>query len=66
MSRIRTFDNGKISAKFRTEQDAQDFDEFLESTISLVYNGEVLDTWKVKDRFDPYAHFGVERSSNNG
>ena len=61
MSRQRTFDGGRVKATFRTEQDAKDFDDYLESTITLTIDGEEIDRYKVKDRFDPYKFFDIDR-----
>jgi len=66
MSRKRTFDNGKVSVTFRTEEQAKDFDDYLESTFTLTIDGVEVDRWKVKDRFDPYDFFHIERSETNG
>lgn len=57
--RTRTFDNGKLTVTFRTEQDALDFDAYLESTVTLTYGGKELDRYTVKDKFDPYKFFNV-------
>lgn len=65
MSRTRTFDNGKVSVTFRTEEAAKDFDDYMESTFALTIDGEEVDRWKVKDRFNPYEFFHIERSEDN-
>lgn len=66
MSRVRTFDNGNLSVTFRDEASAKDFDDYLESTITLTIDCVEVDRWKVKDRFDPYEFFHIERSETNG
>ena len=62
MSRQRTF--GEVTVTFRTEQDAKDFDDYLESTITLTIDGEEIDRYKVKNRFDPYKFFGIDREED--
>ena len=62
MSRTRSFDNGNLVVRFRTEEEAKDFDDYLNSTIALEIDGKEIDRWKVIDRFDPYQFFGVERN----
>lgn len=59
MNRMRTFDNGRISVTFRTEEEAKEFDDYLESTFTLTIDGQEVDRWKVKDRFDPYEFFHI-------
>lgn len=63
--RVREFDNGRIKVKFHTEQDAKDFDAYLESEWTLTIGGEEIDRWIVKDRFDPYSFFNIERSDED-
>lgn len=58
MSKIRTFDNGKLSVKFTTEENAKSFDEFYNSEFKIIYNGETS-SFKIKDSFDPYEFFNV-------
>ena len=57
MSRTREFPDG-TSVTFRTEQDAINFDNYLESTFTLTVDGEVIDSYKVKDRFNAKEFFG--------
>ena len=65
MSRVRTFDNGNLSVTFRDEASAKDFDDYLESTITLTIDGKEVDRYVVKDRFDPYEFFNVERRTDD-
>lgn len=65
MSRTRTFDNGNLSVTFRDEASAKDFDDYLESTITLTIDGKEVDGYVVKDRFDPYEFFNVERRTDD-
>lgn len=65
MSRTRTFDNGNLSVTFRDEASAKDFDDYLESTITLTIDGKEVDRYVVKDRFDPYGFFNVERRTDD-
>jgi hypothetical protein len=62
-TRKRTFDNGKVSVTFRTEEEAKNFDDYLESTFSLKIDGVEVDSWKVKDRFNPYEFFNIDRGN---
>ena len=59
MSRTRTFESGKISVTFCTEEEAKEFDNYLESTFALTIDGQEVDRWKVKDRFNPYEFFHI-------
>ena len=61
MSTVRSFDDGKIVVQFRDEQAAADFDAYLESTFTISMGGEPCGSFKVKDNFDPYKFFGVEK-----
>lgn len=61
MSTMRSFDDGKIVVQFRDEQAAADFDAYLESTFTISIGGETIGSFKVKDSFDPYKFFGVEK-----
>lgn len=61
--RKRTF--GKVSVTFATEQAAIDFDEYLESTFTLYVDGKEVDSYKVRDRFNPYDFFGIERGDDD-
>lgn len=65
MSRTRIFDNGNLSVTFRDEASAKDFDDYLESTITLTIDGKEVDRYVVKDRFDPYEFFNVERRTDD-
>ena len=58
---VRSFDNGKITVQFRDEQAAADFDAYLESTFNITIGGEQCGSFKVKDNFDPYKFFGIEK-----
>lgn len=61
MSTVRSFDDGKIVVQFRDEQAVADFDAYLESTFTISIGGETIGSFKVKDSFDPYKFFGVEK-----
>lgn len=61
MSKVRSFDDGKLVVTFHDEKAARDFDEYLASTFYIKYRGEVVGTVKVRDSFDPYKFFNVER-----
>ena len=61
MSTVRSFDDGKIVVQFRDEQAAADFDAYLESTFTITMGGEPHGSFKVKDSFDPYKFFGIEK-----
>lgn len=58
---VRTFDNGKITVQFRDEQTAADFDAYLDSTFTISIGGETVGSFKVKESFDPYKFFGVDK-----
>ena len=59
MSKVRTFDNGKLSITFSSEEAAKSFDEYYESEWTIVYNGE-KEKFKIKDNFNPYKFFNVK------
>ena len=59
----RTRTVGDVTAVFRTEQDAKDFDWWMNSTITITYNGKEVDRFKVGDRFYPLKDFGVDLTS---
>ena len=61
--RKRTF--GNVSVTFATEEAARDFDEYLESTFTLYVDGEAVDSYKVKERFDPYTFFGIKKGEDD-
>ena len=56
MSKVRTFDDGKLSVAFSSEEDAKSFDEYLESEWTIIYKGE-KEKFKIKDNFNPYEFF---------
>lgn len=58
MSRVRTFDDGKLSITFSSEEAAKSFDEYYESEMTIVYNGK-KEKFKIKDNFNPYEFFNV-------
>ena len=58
MSRVRTFDDGKLSITFPSEEAAKSFDEYYESEMTIVYNGK-KEKFKIKDNFNPYEFFNV-------
>lgn len=57
MSKERTFVNGKLTVKFRTEEDAKAFDNYYNSGFSIYYKGENVGTTKIRDNFNPYQFF---------
>ena len=63
MSRTRAF--GSVSVTFATEEAARDFDEYLESTFTLYIDGEAIDSYKVKERFDTYNFFGIKKGEDD-
>ena len=58
MSKVRTFDDGKLSITFSSEEAAKSFDEYYESEMTIVYNGK-KEKFKIKDSFNPYEFFNV-------
>lgn len=61
--RKRTF--GDVSVTFASEEAARDFDEYLESTFTLYVDGEAVDSYKVRDRFDPFTFFGIKKGEDD-
>lgn len=61
--RTREFDDGRLKIVFHTEQDAIDFDNWLNSETSLWMDGKEVARWKNSDNFNPYAHFGFQTYS---
>lgn len=57
--RTRTFDDGKLSVRFVSEEKAKSFDEYLNTTFKIVYGGEEVGNFKIKDNFNPYEFFGI-------
>ena len=57
--RTRTFDDGKLSVTFASEEKAKSFDEYVNSTFKIIYGGEEVGSFKIKDSFNPYDFFGV-------
>lgn len=58
---VRIFDNGNLTVQFRDEKAAADFDAYLESTFTISIGGETVGSFKVKESFDPYEFFGVDK-----
>lgn len=58
MSKVRTFDDGKLSVTFSSEEAAKSFDEYYESEMTIVYNGK-KEKFRIKDKFNPYEFFNV-------
>ena len=57
--RTRTFDDGKLSVRFASAEKAKSFDNYLNSTFTIVYGGKKIESFKVKDNFNPYEFFNV-------
>ena len=56
--RVRTF--GDVSVAFSTQEDAESFDNYLDSTITIMYKGRAIDSFKPRDGFDAMKFFGIE------
>lgn len=59
MNRIRIFND--VTITFKTEQDAKDFDSYLESETIIYYAGKEIGRSKVKDNFDVYKFFNIKK-----
>ena len=59
MDRIRTFND--VTITFKTEQDAKNFDEYLESEFTIYYDNKEIGKYKIKDNFNVYEFFNIEK-----
>ncbi len=57
--KTRTFDDGRLIVKFHTEQEAKEFDQYLNSEIVIEIDGTEYRS-KIADDFNPYQFFGFE------
>ena len=48
---------GDVTVKFSSADEAKAFDNYLNSTMTIEYGGKVIDSYTVKDKFDPVEFF---------